>query len=336
MVSAKIYELGIAKQTAMGDPATAAAFKTRVTGGDVMPLSNIQQLNETGRNRLPRTLFKASAGADGNPSLAVREHLAGFLLWGALGTKSVSGGADPYAHEITPANTTPYFTIWRMFGDMVWEKFIDCKIAQLDLVSEAEQALAMTLTIVGTKAVALDQATYNTEVAVGYSDDDPVVHHHGSGLLLVEGAAVSRMERVALSIVNGSARQFGDSIFADDVSEGAQTITVATRERVIAPALYNRLHYGTATPTTGTEPTGDVIELGGGGLDLMWRRVAAAPGPERSIRLVSGSRVQVSGIGAFAPTTGDDPIRMEPTYAILDPDSGAAFTATVKNGVATY
>ena len=336
MVSAKIYELAIAKQSAKGVAATAAAFKTRVTGGDVAPLSNIQQLNETGRNRLPRTLFKASAGVDGNPATAVREDLAGFLLWAALGTKSVTGAADPYSHEITPANTTPYLTIWRMFGDMVWEKFIDCKIGQLELTSEAEQALAMTLTVVGAKGVALDQTTYDTEVAVDYSDDDPVVHHHGSGLLLVEGAVVSRMERVAMTIVNGTARQFGDSLYADDVSEGAQTITIATRERVIAPALYNRLHYGSATPASGTEANADILTLGAGGLDLMWRRVAAAPGPERSIRLQSGSRVQVSGIGAFAPTTGDDPVRMEPTYAILDPDSGAALTATVKNGVASY
>lgn len=333
MTSAKIYELGIAKQTGMGVAATAAAFKTRVTGGDVAPLSNVQKLAETGRNRLSRVLFKASAGVDGNPALAVREKLAGLFLWGALGTKSVTGIADPWTHTITPANVLPYFTIWRMFGDMVWEKFIDCKFAQLEMVSEAEQALSMTATIVGTKAIALDQATYNTEVAVPYVDTDPFVHHHGSGLLVVEGSAVSRMERAALTIANGAQRLFGDSIFADDVSEGGLTITVATRERVVAPALYNRLHYGSATPATGTAPTGEILELGAGGLDLMWRRQAA---PERSIRIQSGSRVQVQGIGAFAPSIGDDPIRQEPTYEILDPDSGAGLTAIVLNDQASY
>lgn len=334
MTSAKIYELAFAKQTAKGTAATTAAFKTRVTGGDIAPMQNVQKLSETGRNRLSRVLFKASAGVDGNPSLAVREDLAGFLLWAALGTIGTDA-TDPTAveHTITPANTTPYLTIWRMFGDLVYEKFIDCKIAQLELVSEAEQAMAMTLTVVGSKPTALTQAVYDTEVTVDYSDEEPYVHHHGSGLLLVEGAAVSAMERVALTIQNGTQRLFGDSLFASDVSEGGQTITVATRQRVIDAGLYNRLHYGSATPASGTAPTADVIELGGGGLDLMWRRQAS---PERSIRLQSGDRVQVQGIGGFQPSTGDDPIRMEPTYEILDPDSGAALTAIVINDVAAY
>lgn len=333
MTSQKIFEIAVAKQTAKGSPAAAAAFKTRVTGGNVEPVSNIITLAETGRNRLPRTLVKVSHGVDGNPSTAVREDIFGFWLWAALGTKSVAGAGDPFEHTLTPANTTPYFTLWRMLGDMVWEKFQDCKIVSFELTSEAENALSLALTIVGTKAVALDDTTYDAEVAIGYSDGPPFVHHHGSGLLLVEGAAVSRMERVQVRINNGTARYFGDSIYADDVSEGAQEITIATRERVIDAAMYNRMHYGSATPVTGTEPTSDVITLGAGGLDLMWRRQSA---PERSIRFQSGNRVQVSGIGAFAPGTGNDPLRYEPTYTVLDPDSGAALTGIVKNAVASY
>lgn len=410
MPSQKLFELAIAKQTAKGVPATAAAFRTRVSGGNVEPVSNIITLAETGSNRLPRTLLKVSHGVDGNPASYVRDDIFGMWLWLALGTKSavagtvniasssvasptvittttahglttgdsvtISGhsGSTPsingthtvtvtgattftipvnvtaggtggtvttgqHTHTITPANTLPYFTLWRKLGDLVWEKFVDCKIAQLEVISEAEQAIQMTATIVGTKATALSSATYATEAGAapeagaGETNTGAYAHAYGSGLLLVEGVAVTRMERIALTIANGAARQYGDSIYADDISEGAQSITIATRERVVAPALYNRLHYGSATPASGTEPTTEVILLTGGGLDFMWRRQAT---PERSIRFQTGSRVQVAGIGAFAPGTGDDPLRQEPTYTILDPDSGAAFTGIVKNDIAAY
>ena len=338
MPSQKLFELAVAKQTAKGTAATAATYRTRVSGGNVEPVSNIITLAETGTSRLPRTLLKVSHGVDGNPATYVRDDIFGLWLYLALGTQSVAGAADPYTHTATPANLLPYFTLWRKLGDLVWEKFIDCKVAQLEFTSEAENALQVTLTIVGTRANALDAATYNTEAGAapeagaGQTNSGAFAHGMGSGLLLVEGAAVTRMERVAVTIANGASRQYGDSVYADDVSEGAQSITVATRERVVNAALYNRLHYGTATPATGTAPSANVLELGAGGLDFMWRRQTT---PERSIRFQSGSRVQVSGIGGFAPGTGDDPLRIEPTYTILEPDSGAAFTGTVLNGRAT-
>ena len=336
MPSQKIYELALAKQSGKGVAATAAQFRTRVTGGDVMPMRNVPDFAETGTNRLPRTSFVASMGVDGNPSMGLRDEIANLLFYGALGSKAVAGSSDPWTHTITPATALPYFTFWRQLGDLIWEKFIDCKVSRLELMSEAEQALILTGTVVGLKARALDAATYATEATaaplagVGETGTGLFVHHHGSGLLLVETVAISRMERVALTIENNVGRQFGDSIFADDITEGAQEITIATRQRVAATEedLYNRLHYGAANPSSGTDAVGTVLELGAGGLDLMWRRQAA---PERSVRVQTGARVQVSAMGGMSPGTGNDPLRAEPTYRVLEPDSGAALTVTLKN-----
>jgi hypothetical protein len=336
----KLYELAFAKQSAKGTPATAAQFRTRVTGGDVAPVRNVPDFAETGTTRLPYTSFVASMGVDGSPAMGVRDEVASHLLYAALGSKAVAGAGDPWTHTITPAAALPYYTFWRMLGNLVWEKFIDCKVSQLELVSEAEAALIMTATVVGLKAQALSSAVYATEATAaplagaGEAGTGLFVHHHGSGLLLVEGAAISRMERVAVNINNGVGRHMGDSIFAEDVIEGAQEITIGTRQRVAATeiALYNRLHYGTAAPTSGTDAVGTILELGGGGLDLMWRRQVT---PERSIRFQTGSRVQVSAMGGMAPGTGNDPLRAEPTYRVLEPDSGVAFTGTLKNDLAT-
>lgn len=340
MPSQKLFELAIAKQSGVGVPAAAAQFRTRASGGDIMPVRNVPDFAETGTNRLPRTSFVASMGVDGSPAMGVRDEIAALLLYGALGSKMVSGAADPFTHTLTPANSLPYFTFWRMLGDLVWEKFIDCKVSQVEMVSEAEQAVIMTATIVGTKAQALSSAVYATEATAaplagaGADGTGLYVHHHGSGLLLVEAAAISRMERVAVTINNNVARQMGDSIFADDVTEGAQEITIATRQRVAADEveLYNRLHYGAASPASGTDAVGTILELAGGGLDLMWRRATA---PERSIRFQTGDRVQVSAMGGLTPGTGNDPLRAEPTYRVLEPDAGVAFSAILLNNLAT-
>lgn len=340
MPSQKIFELAFAKQSAKGAPAAVAQFRTRVTGGDVAPARNIQDLAETGTSRLPYTSFVASMGVDGSPAMAVRDEVASHLLYAALGSKSVAGAGDPFTHTLTPANALPYYTFWRQLGELTWERFTDCKISQAALTSEAEQALILTVTVIGLKSEALSAAVYATEATAaplagaGADGTGLYVHHHGSGLLLVEGVAISRMERVAVTINNNAGRQMGDSIFADDITEGAQEITIATRQRVAAGevALYNRLHYGSAAPASGTDAVGTILELGGGGLDLMWRRQAT---PERSIRFQTGSRVQVSALGGMAPGTGNDPLRAEPTYRVLEPDAGVAFTSVLKNALAT-
>jgi hypothetical protein len=339
MPSQKIYEIAWARQSAKGTPAAAASFRTRVSGGDIAPMRNIPDFAETGSNQLPRTSFVASMGVDGAPAMGVRDEIAD-LIYGVLGSKAVSGAGDPYTHTVTPANSLPYYTFWRQVGELVWERFTDCKISQVEFASEAEQAVVATFTVVGTKSEALSSATYATEATAaplagaGVAGTGLYVHHHGSGLLLVEGAVISRMERVAVTIARNVARQFGDSVFADDVTEGAAEITIATRQRVAATevALYNRLHYGDAAPASGTDATGTILELGAGGVDVMWRRQAS---PERSIRFQTGNRVQVSNLGGFTPGTGNDPLRAEPTYRIVEPDSGVAFTAKFLNGFAT-
>lgn len=334
MTNQAIYELAIAKQSAKGTAAAAAAFKTRVMGGDVEPTREVKDLEETGRNRLLRTSFVAMTGAEGSPQIAIRPDLVGLLLYGALGVKSVTGAADPYTHTFTPGNSLPYFTIWRMLGDQVWEKFIDCKIGQLEMVSEAGNALSMTATIMARTVQWLNQATYDTEVAVAYSDGQHFVHHHGSGLLVVDGTVIAEMERVAVTINNNSNRQPGDSVVTDDISEGRQRVTIATRQRVAAKALelYKRLHYGSNAPSSGATPTPNVLELGAGGLDLMWRLQAT---PERSLRHQT-NRVQVKSISGFTPGVGHDPLKAEVTYEAYDLEGSPAFQSVLKNAQATY
>lgn len=337
MPSQSIYDLAIAKQTAKGTAATTATYRLRVAGGTPMPSRTINDLEETGTTRLRAQTFIASVGVEGTPETFVRLPSLGLILYLAMGAKSVSGASDPYSHTETLANAQPYFTCWRMVGDLLYEKFIDCKINSLTLTSEAGAPVRASFAITGIKSQSITLTTFTTEAAVGTLDDgDPLMHYDGSGAFLVEGAAVSSIERIVLNMNNNNSLQQGDSVTAYDVSDGMRDISVETTQALDEVAMYNRFHYGTASPTTGTNPYTDVITLTGtNGIDFLWTQVAAAPGPERSLRLQI-PKLQVASVSGYEPGTGGDPLKRASTYKVLSPTSGSAVTAVVKNGVATY
>src|SRR5688572_27404672 len=104
MVSQAIHDLGFAKQSAEGVAAAAAAFRVRLSGGTVGPVRTINDLAETSRDRLRARAYVGQVGVDGNPSMFSRPASLGLLLYGAMGTKAVSGAGDPYTHTFTLAN----------------------------------------------------------------------------------------------------------------------------------------------------------------------------------------------------------------------------------------
>ena len=336
MVSQAIHDLGIAKQSAEGVAAAAAAFRTRVSGGTIGPVRTINDLEETTRDRMIRRAYVSTAGVEGAPTMFPRPGMLGLLLYLALGDAS-SDATDPTAveHEITNANLLPYFTAWRMLGDTLYERFVDCKIAQLVLTSEAGGPLSAQVTVQGKRPQKIDAALFATEAEAADVDDGrPFYHYDGEGAFMVEGVAVSTIRRVQVTINNNAARWQGDGLLAEDVVDGRLDISIETQQRVTDAALWNRYHYGTAAPTNGANVSPEVIELAGSGIDFKWTAVDATPGPERSARL-EATRLQINSLAGYEPGTGTDPLVATVGYRVFSPDSGAGLTATVINGEAT-
>src|ERR1700752_1289316 len=96
-----VHELAFAKQSAKGTPATAAAFRIPLVGGTVKPRRRVETLEGTSSPRLRPQTYVAQGGAEGNPDYAARPAALGLLLYGALGTKGVSGAGDPFTHTFT-------------------------------------------------------------------------------------------------------------------------------------------------------------------------------------------------------------------------------------------
>lgn len=329
MVAGNIADLAFAKQTAKGAVAAAGVHRIYLAGGGLRPLRDSADLEETSSGRLRNEAYLKQVRAEGSPEAYVRPDMIAAILYGAMGTIVTTGVADPYTHTLTLAATHPWFTFWRMLTTLN-ERFADCKIGEVTLAGQAGQPLRITFQVLGLSPAYKTAAETTEEVEV----TDTIMHYDGSGALMVEGVAVSSIESFTLKIGAGLAVQQGDSQTPYDVTEGMREVTLDTVQTIQDWALYNRLHYGSATPADLAAPVKNVLELGGSpaGIQFTWTRVAAAPGPERSLR-VSLPRVTLATFSGDEPNTSGEPLKQTVNYRAYQPSGAVSgVTAVVKNG----
>jgi hypothetical protein len=327
MTAGNIADLALALQAAKGTAATAAQYRTFLLGGGLAPDRVVNDLEETSGTRLRSQSYPSMVSVTGTPEIAVRPDIIGAILFGALGDIATTGVEAPYVHEITPANTLPWFTAWRMLGDLVFERFVDCKLVQLVITSEAGQPLKAAITVEGIRP---NSQTTHTQSAVLVSDADPFMHYDAAGAFLVEGAAVSEINRIVLTINNNGTKLQGDSLHPFTVSEGMLNISLEIGHVIIDAELYNRFHYGSASPANNAEATTEILELTGG-VDFTWEQ------PSGEVLQIVCERVQLKTLTGFDPNTSGDPLANVQTYQVYQPsDGGPGIVATLTNDVDEY
>lgn len=335
MVAGNVADLSFALQAVKGAPASAGQHRIYLTGGNVAAQRDFADLEETSGSRMRTGGFIQQARAGGSPAAYVRPNWIGLALYGALGAKAVTGAADPRTHTFTPALVQPWLTFWRMQGGLLFERFADCKLSSLVLRSVAGGALTAEMGVLGLGGVS--KAAAETTVAVELSPT--FMHADGKGLFLVETVPVSSIESITVTINTGVELQQGDSVTAYDAAEGLLDITIETVQAVSDFSLWNRVHYGTATPADNAPMTPNPIELAGTGIDFGWaKRQAdgiALVTPERSLH-VAATRLQIRPPTGLDPNTTGDPLKQTVSYRVYEPAAGAPFTATLKNALTGY
>lgn len=331
MPHSSIADLSFAIQTAKGTAASSATFRSYLMGGGVSPRRDVIDPlthSQTGFHSVGNgILLRAERGVDGDPVIAVRPELAPLILYAALGTKAVSGASDPYTHTITAGPDLPWITVWRMIGSTLFEQFVDCKVAALVISSKRGSPLTMQAKIVGRTA-----RFRTSNQAVTVTTSVPFLHTHAAGALKVEGAAVSAIREAVITIDNGLALRPGGFGDGWDIFGGFdRSIRIRTVQRASSLALYNRFHYGAASPASGTTYV-DTIQTLTGGLDLKWTISAS-----RSMQIVMPNVIPTA-VDGWDADANDDLLTERREYlarsnpAILE----EIITATVKNGVASY
>lgn len=326
MTAGNIADLALAIQAAKGTAAAAAQYRTFLLGGGLSPDRVVNDLEETSGTRVRSRSYPSMVSVTGTPEIAVRSDVIGLILVGALGSVSTTG-VGPYVHEVVPAGTVPWLSAWRMLGEYVFERFVDNKIAQLVITSEAGQPLKAAMTIEGLRP---NSQTTHTQSVILVSDDDPFMHYDGAGAFLVEGVAVSEIDRIVLTINNTATKLQGDSLHPFTVSEGMLNIGLEIGHVISDPDLYNRFHYGSEAPADNAEATTEILELTGG-IDFTWEQ------PGGDILQIVAERVQLKTLGGYDPNTSGDPLKSAQTYQVYQPgDGGPAIVATLTNDEEEY
>lgn len=336
MPPSNVADISIGIQVAKGVAAATPLVRTPIVTNTLRPERTINRLEETGQSRLGGGSYVAFVRVAGEVVIRVRADTIVPFLWAALGAKATTGAADPWTHTETIAATQPYCTIWTMLADGLFNRLIDCKITSLNFVSDAQGVLTATVGIVG--ITPQWQNVHNTTAALATLE--PFVHHEAQGQLVLEGAVASGISAARVSIGTGADTFQGDALVPDAVDEGAIEATIETDQRVADYALWNRFHYGTATPANNAVPSRGVLVLGGAGLDFKWSKrdaVGAVATPARSLQFTA-TQVEVVGIGGMEPAGGANPapLRRTVTYRIASPASGSGLTAIVQNAVTAY
>ena len=322
-----IHRLGAAIQTTKGTAAATVAHVFYTTGGTIAPVEDRADFEETTENRLRVGSYIARARSEGNPAAYARPSMLGALLYGAMGAKSVTG-AGPYVHVFTLAATQPYMTFFRNLGGLIFERFVDCKITNLTLASVEGGPLTVTMNVLG---LAGQHLTADPVTSPAAETTHPFLHYDTSGALLVENTDVASIRSVSIAMSLGGTVQPGNVVSGVAVTEGMVDITITTEQLVTDRNLWNRLHYGSASPANNAPQTTTPLTLGGApaGIDFLWTRGT------NSLR-VAATNLQVMNITGIEPSTGNDPYRMSVTYKVDKPASGSGLTATLTNSTATY
>jgi hypothetical protein len=247
------------KQTAQGTPATViapvnsgaagtgqGAYKFPFSGGSIGPVRETDNLSETDANRDQGVAYVVTSGVEGSPEVYVRDAGIGFLLFAALGADAPTGTTPNYTHVLTPANTLPYYTFWRDIGDVLWERYVDCKVSTLTISAEAGQPLTAT---VGVNGLVPTRLTSDPSTAPVISLQSSQVYNFNQAAVTLSGGATTLIRSFELTIENNITRQQTDDVLPIDVVEGVREVSLSFDMIFSSLTEYNQFHYGGAAGT---------------------------------------------------------------------------------------
>jgi len=329
-IAENIAHLRFAIQAAKGTPSTVSAYGVYLAGGTPPGVSRTDETyEETSGLRMRNDKYVSEVHAAGTFEAYVMPLSIGALLYAALGAKAVTGATDPYTHTFTVATSRPWLTFWKSIGALLFERSADCKVNTLTISGESGKPLRVTAEVLGLNPVfkTAAEATATIEVT------NRMLHYHGTGALMLEGAAVADIRAFQLVIANNGEIIPGDSLTGIDVSEGELTAQLTITKLFLATSMRNRLFYGVASPADNLAAVSSILELSG--TPSVSFKFLRATAPERSLE-IQLHRVALAPYD-ITPGTGNSPLTEGITLDCLQPAAGTTpITAKVLNAQATY
>lgn len=329
MTARNLDEIAIALQSARGSAAAVSTQRSYTVSDAFGPTFNLNPSPELRTGRIGGAPWKGAVGGAGDVVMIVRPKMIGLLLYAALGAKAVSGASDPWTHTFTLAASLPWITIWRHFAELNDIRYRDGRIAKLVIASQSGRPVTAYVSLVAA------QAAFRTakETTAAVESADTFEHRHGASALLVEGSSFSSINDWVLTIDTGVALEHSLAGPMPRLN-GLAKISLTIGHVVNDAALWNRMIYGTATPSNLGVPTLTPLTLAGSPVGVQFTLTEQAS-PERSLRIAL-PQLALGPIEGWAPVTGAGPIAIRTTLQAYAPAAGSPITATLKNSQSAY
>lgn len=321
MAASNIFTIGIALQSGKGVPATAPQWLTKARSSDLMPGRATDRIEETGTGRDGGERYTTKISVGGGAETVLRHDIAVLFLYGLLGAKSSVPPVAPEtrtSHLITPANDQPYFTIWRFLGDVLFERFDDCKFVAGTFAGQAGQNITASMTIKGLVPRRL------ASKPVGGVLDTSFPFRVPEAVYTVEGVSNDAIREWSLQIAADQNEIQTNKITDSFLEPGLRTIEMNYTELFQDLDRYNKTLYGTAA---GTQVSEDLYHNA-------WQGVFTDRATGNKLTLSIPNLAYMAA--PLTPDPGGDPLQMQITGAADAPASGDIITAEVLNGTASY
>lgn len=245
--SSAIATIAIAKQTAKGAAAANPTVKWPLAGAPSLAVDKRRgrySITDIGRDQGNAFTAGMSVGGDFQTYL----HFDGFrlLAYLALGANADTGAGPNYTHTATPADSLPYFTLWRMIGNVIFEKWVDCKCTSLRVESAAGSPAMVNFGVVG-----ISSTFEAADTALARLTSDGLLHMEAVGAFKFATVAQPLASSVFEIQNNVSGYQADDYIF-NDVDEGKRIVTYSFSTRFRGPTSfpkYREFYYGSDAGT---------------------------------------------------------------------------------------
>jgi hypothetical protein len=320
-ISSAIGTIAFGRQTAKGTPAAVPTIKFKLAAApSIGPVKNRNRyvVTDVGRDQGPG--YTSGMMISGDIPIYLEPQGVAPLFFGALGANA-DGGVNPnYTHTATPANDLPYFTIWRMVGNVIVEQFNDCKISSLRIDGSAGQALSATLSVVG-----LSSSLITTDTVLAALDPGGYLFPEGSGALKIDTVA-QPLHQFSLEINNNANPYQADDFFFRDVDPGKREVNFSFGLRFQGPTAepkYQDFYYGSGgLPRTLTPVVGQHA------IDMTFTRSANT--------LIQFLMPQVEYVAVpVNADPGGDPIDVAVSCYVEKPSGGNIMSVLTKDQVAT-
>jgi hypothetical protein len=268
MQELSINALAAAKQPAKGTAATTGHKRLVWVNGDIELARDdgSEEYSDLGKYGSATDWINSVTGS-GTPGVeGTPEELAALVYWfeGGETTTAVTGPPAKVKHTFVPLPTPGFWTTWfrRVGASQVQrQNFVDSRIGQIVVEgSTAQKAVRITPSV-----MSLDPGVVvAADPTAPMPTKRPFIYTEGSGTFTIDTLTFRGHSQFTFTSNADLSTVFGDDTVPYDVVTGNPAVTIGCTIYMDAEGLaeYNRLVYGTATPTAGAKPRKTVPPLG--------------------------------------------------------------------------